>query len=80
MRIEKFGNLMTPTALEKSKPLYSFDLSPQHTAGRIEFSLPYKLDFGVSEYGIVGRQATLLSSSQDVSERSILGKGVIGWN
>jgi hypothetical protein len=76
----KYGDLMTPTDLEKSKPLYSFDLSPQHRTGRIEFDIPYKLDFGVSESGIVGRQATLLSSSQDVRKMNILGKGVIGWN
>lgn len=71
---------MTPTDLEKSQPLYSFELSPQHSTGRIEFNLPYKLDFGVSESGIVGRQATLLSSGQDVNRPNILGKGVIGWN
>lgn len=71
---------MTPTDLENSKPLYSFELSPRHSTERIEFHLPYKLDFGVSESGIVGRQATLLLSSRDVSKMSILGKGVIGWD
>lgn len=71
---------MTPTDLENSKPLYSFELSPQYSTERIEFHLPHRLDFGVSESGIVGRQATLLSSSRDMSEMSILGKGVIGWN
>lgn len=71
---------MTPTDLKKSKPLYSFELNPQHSTGQIDFHLPYKLDFGVSESGIVGRQATLLSSSRDVDKTSILGKGVIGWN
>ena len=77
----KYGNLMTPTDLENSKPLYFFELCPQYkSTERIEFHLPHRLDFGVSESGIVGRQATLLSSSRDMSEMSILGKGVIGWD
>lgn len=71
---------MTPTDLENSQPLYSFKISPQYSTERIEFDLPYRLDFGVSESGIVGRQATLISSSRDVSKTSILGKGIIGWN
>lgn len=71
---------MNPTDLEKSQPLHSFQLSPQHSTGRIKFDLPYRLEFGVSESGIVGRQATLLLSSREVSETSILGTGIIGWN
>lgn len=40
----------------------------------MEFELPTKLDLGVSETGVIGRQVTIREGA------SILGIGVVGYN
>lgn len=77
----KYGDFMNTRDLEKTSPLFSFKLNPQHdAAGRVAFYFPRKLDFGVSDFGIVGRQATLLSPSDEMGDTNIIWKGIIGWN
>ncbi|KAJ5391460.1 hypothetical protein N7509_006950 [Penicillium cosmopolitanum] len=81
MRIEKYGDLSTsfpPTA-----PLHQFrlDLSqnkclkPGFHQTEMEFELPERLDLGVSEKGVVGRQVTLREA-----EGAVLGVGIVGFN
>lgn len=41
----------------------------------IEFELPERLDLGVSEKGVIGRQVTVREQGG-----SILGIGVVGYN
>lgn len=41
----------------------------------MEFELPERLDLGVSEKGVVGRQVTLRQA-----EGAVLGIGIVGYN
>jgi hypothetical protein len=41
----------------------------------IEFELPERLDLGVSEKGVIGRQVTVREEGG-----SILGIGIVGYN
>ncbi|CAI7608098.1 unnamed protein product [Penicillium glandicola] len=63
-------------------PLYQFSLNMEQdksftTANSmdIEFELPERLDLGVSEKGVIGRQVTVREEGG-----SILGVGVVGYN
>lgn len=63
---------LTSTDSALHQPLHSFSLD---TRGQtMEFELPERLDLGISETGIVGRQVTLLSRNV------LLGTGIVGWN
>ncbi|KAJ6137399.1 hypothetical protein N7471_003885 [Penicillium samsonianum] len=80
MRIEKFGDLSTTS--QSTSPLHQFHLNMQQdknlkTANptEIEFELPERLDLGVSEKGVIGRQVTVREQGG-----SILGIGVVGYN
>lgn len=56
-----------------SQPLHSFALDTG-SSNAMEFELPEKLDLGVSERGIIGRQVTLLFGN------TTLGTGIVGYN
>ncbi|KAJ5184458.1 hypothetical protein N7491_007677 [Penicillium cf. griseofulvum] len=79
MRIEKYGDLSTTS---QPSPLHQFNLNMEQgksskTANmtEIEFELPERLDLGVSEKGVIGRQVTVREQGG-----SILGIGVVGYN
>jgi hypothetical protein len=76
----KSGDLSTSSEL--STPLYQFSLNlKQHKNSKLahptemEFELPERLDLGVSEKGVIGRQVTVKEQGG-----SILGVGVVGYN
>ncbi|KAJ5767332.1 uncharacterized protein N7511_004948 [Penicillium nucicola] len=80
VRIEKYGDISN-TSLENT-PLHQFRLemtkdrnsrSASHT--EMVFDLPQRLDLGVSEKGIIGRQVTVREEGG-----SILGIGIVGYN
>ncbi|KAJ5204747.1 uncharacterized protein N7498_005626 [Penicillium cinerascens] len=81
MRIEKYGDLSTSTP--NTPPLHQFqiDLSrsqsmkPGHRQTEMEFELPERLDLGVSEKGVVGRQVTMRDPAG-----TVLGVGIVGYN
>ncbi|KAJ5551741.1 hypothetical protein N7535_000316 [Penicillium sp. DV-2018c] len=80
MRIEKSGDLSASP--QPSSPLYQFSLDlKQHKYSRsahpteMEFELPERLDLGVSEKGVIGRQVTVREQGG-----SILGIGIVGYN
>ncbi|KGO74301.1 hypothetical protein PITC_069580 [Penicillium italicum] len=80
MRIEKYGDLSTTT--QSISPLYQFRLNmgqdKNHKTANpmeIEFELPERLDLGVSDMGVIGRQVTVREQGG-----SILGIGVVGYN
>lgn len=70
LRIERYGDL---TSAMPSQPLHSFALDT-NSSKAMEFELPEKLDLGISERGILGRQVTLLSRN------ATLGTGIVGYN
>ncbi|OQE24562.1 hypothetical protein PENSTE_c007G07376 [Penicillium steckii] len=81
IRIEKYGDLSTSVPV--TAPLHQFRVnlsqdkslkSFSHEA-EIQFELPERLDLGVSEKGIVGRQVTLREA-----EGAVLGVGIVGFN
>ncbi|KAJ5682675.1 hypothetical protein N7462_005840 [Penicillium macrosclerotiorum] len=81
MRIEKYGDLST-AATTTTSPLHHFHLdlaqSPNLKPTQrtdMEFDLPERLDLGVSEKGVVGRQVTLSDAGG-----AILGVGIVGYN
>ncbi|KAJ5961313.1 uncharacterized protein N7479_008463 [Penicillium vulpinum] len=80
IRIEKYGDLSTTT--QPISPLYQFHLNSERdknsnttNLAEIEFELPERLDLGVSEKGIIGRQVTVREQGG-----SILWIGVVGYN
>ncbi|KAI2707287.1 hypothetical protein CBS147332_6941 [Penicillium roqueforti] len=80
MRIEKFGDLSITS--QSISPLHQFRLNMGqdkncNTANpmEIEFELPERLDLGVSDKGVIGRQVTVREQGG-----SILGIGVVGYN
>lgn len=76
----KYGDLSTRTP---DPPIHQFklDLSqdqnmkPGHCQREMEFELPERLDLGVSEKGVVGRQVTMREAGG-----AILGVGIVGYN
>jgi len=77
----KYGDLSTSTA--NIPPLYQFkldlsqnhSLKPGHRQTEMEFELPERLDLGVSEKGVVGRQVTMKDTGG-----AVLGVGIVGYN
>jgi len=50
-------------------------LKPGHRQTEMEFELPERLDLGVSEKGVVGRQVTMKDTGG-----AVLGVGIVGYN
>ncbi|KAJ5904586.1 hypothetical protein N7504_006969 [Penicillium tannophilum] len=77
MRIEKYGDLSSNGA--SSAPLHQFQLdftkNARNFQRNVEFELPERLDLGVSEKGVVGRQLTMSET-----DGTILGIGIVGYN
>ncbi|KAJ6191184.1 hypothetical protein N7519_001205 [Penicillium mononematosum] len=80
MRIEKFGDLSSTS--QSTTPLHQFRLNMKQdknhstaNSTEIEFELPERLDLGVSEKGVIGRQVTVREQGG-----SILGIGIVGYN
>ncbi|KAJ0420523.1 hypothetical protein BJY00DRAFT_312945 [Aspergillus carlsbadensis] len=89
LRIERHGDLtLAPSTLLslKSQPLHQFQLQPHSPpqsksalSSELEFSLPERLDLGVSERGIVGRQVTVFATGQ-AGEVIPMGNGIVGYD
>ncbi|KAL3444755.1 hypothetical protein BJX65DRAFT_282846 [Aspergillus insuetus] len=91
LQIERHGDLtLAPTTLlaEKSQPLHQFQLLPHFSSpskssalssSELEFSLPERLDLGISERGIVGRQVTVFARGQ-AGEVIPMGNGIVGYD
>jgi hypothetical protein len=90
----RHGDLtLAPTTLlaEKleSQPLHQFQLLPHFSSpskssalsssSELEFSLPERLDLGISERGIVGRQVTVFARGQ-AGEVIPMGNGIVGYD
>lgn len=80
VHIRKFGDLSITS--QSISPLHQFRLNMGqdkncNTANsmEIEFELPERLDLGVSDKGVIGRQVTVREQGG-----SILGIGVVGYN
>ncbi|KAJ5465896.1 hypothetical protein N7530_009683 [Penicillium desertorum] len=80
VRIRKFGDLSTTS--QSTAPLHQFRLNMEQDKNprtvnptEIEFELPERLDLGVSEKGVIGRQVTVREEGG-----SILGIGIVGYN
>ncbi|KAJ5753229.1 hypothetical protein N7520_010146 [Penicillium odoratum] len=77
MRIEKYGDLSANKP--STAPLHQFQLDFTRDApmsqSNVEFELPERLDLGVSEKGVVGRQLTMSET-----DGTILGIGIVGYN
>ncbi|KAJ6031968.1 hypothetical protein N7540_002700 [Penicillium herquei] len=78
LRIEKYGDLST--GQPATPPLHQFRLdlakqTPRSFQTDIIIELPDRLDLGVSEKGVVGRQITMIET-----DGSILGVGIVGYN
>ncbi|KAF5862279.1 hypothetical protein ETB97_011892 [Aspergillus alliaceus] len=77
LRIERHGDL---TSALRSPPLHQFRLRPcGKSRGEMEFELPERLDLGVSETGIVGRQVTVLVEGSS-SVGNGIGTGIVGYD
>ncbi|KAB8240938.1 hypothetical protein BDV35DRAFT_398160 [Aspergillus flavus] len=75
LRIERYGDL---TSARMSEPLHQFRLQPGGKGNdEMEFELPERLDLGVSETGIVGRQVTVLVEGQSSVG---VGVGIVGYD
>ncbi|EYE99023.1 uncharacterized protein EURHEDRAFT_383209 [Aspergillus ruber CBS 135680] len=74
LRIEKYGDLTSSPTLASS-PLHAFRLSPQPGTSKMEMEceLPERLDLGISDTGIVGRQVTVVADGR-------MGTGVVGYD
>lgn len=60
------------------EPLHQFRLQPGGKGNdEMEFELPERLDLGVSETGIVGRQVTVLVEGQSSVG---VGMGIVGYD
>lgn len=73
-------------SLGQIAPLHAFQLRPSSSplssgkkAGEMEFSLPQKLDLGVSEQGIVGRKVTVVARGEG-GEVLQMGNGIVGYD
>ncbi|KAJ5614525.1 hypothetical protein N7528_008179 [Penicillium herquei] len=78
MRIEKYGDLST--GQPATPPLHQFCLdlakqTPRTFQTDVIIELPERLDLGVSEKGVVGRQITMTET-----DGSVLGIGIVGYN
>jgi hypothetical protein len=76
----KYGDISN-TSLNNT-PLHSFRLEMNQdkytrsaSQTEMEFELPQRLDLGVSEKGVIGRQVTVREE-----DGSILGIGIVGYN
>ncbi|KAI9932061.1 hypothetical protein ASPWEDRAFT_171813 [Aspergillus wentii DTO 134E9] len=67
LRIERHGDLTSALGT----PLHTFQLNPNKS---LEFELPQRLDLGVSEMGIVGRQVTISAGGVGI------GTGIVGFD
>ncbi|OGM49988.1 hypothetical protein ABOM_001387 [Aspergillus bombycis] len=75
LRIERYGDL---TSARMSPPLHQFRLQPcGKDRAEMEFELPERLDLGVSETGIVGRQVTVMVEGQSSVG---VGTGIVGYD
>ncbi|KAE8316352.1 hypothetical protein BDV41DRAFT_528805 [Aspergillus transmontanensis] len=75
LRIERYGDL---SSARMSEPLHRFRLQPCGKGNdEMEFELPERLDLGVSETGIVGRQVTVLVEGQSSVG---VGMGIVGYD
>ncbi|KAF7619587.1 hypothetical protein F9C07_2716 [Aspergillus flavus] len=75
LRIERYGDLTSARMIE---PLHQFRLQPGGKGNdEMEFELPERLDLGVSETGIVGRQVTVLVEGQSSVG---VGMGIVGYD
>ncbi|KAB8079526.1 hypothetical protein BDV29DRAFT_164579, partial [Aspergillus leporis] len=73
LRIERHGDL---TSALMNDPLYRFRLRPcAKNHHEMEFELPERLDLGVSDKGIVGRQVTVMVEGESVG----VGMGIVGY-
>lgn len=75
-------------ALGQIAPLYAFQLRPSSSSSssslekkteEMEFSLPQRLDLGVSEQGIVGRKVTVVARGEG-GEVLQMGNGIVGYD
>ena len=80
VHVRKYGDLSTTSQF--TSPLYQFRLNMENDKNptsanpmEIELELPERLDLGVSEKGVIGRQVTVREQGG-----SILGIGVVGYN
>jgi hypothetical protein len=78
--VRKFGDLSSTAP--STTPLHQFRLNmgqdKNHSTvnpTEFEFELPERLDLGVSEKGVIGRQVTVREQGG-----SILGMGIVGYN
>ena len=74
-RNRKYGDL-TSSPTFTSPPLHAFRLRPRLSAAsktEMECELPERLDLGVSDRGIVGRQVTVVADGR-------MGMGVVGFD
>lgn len=77
----KYGDLSA--ASQNIVPLHSFRLdlaqSPAtksgHSQAEMEFELTERLDLGVSEMGVIGRQVSVSDA-----DGLVLGVGIVGYN
>ncbi|KAL3472020.1 hypothetical protein BJX99DRAFT_262739 [Aspergillus californicus] len=72
----------TTHALGKIQPLHTFQLRPSlssASSSEMEFDLPERLDLGVSERGIVGRQVTVVARGI-TGEVLQAGRGIVGFD
>ncbi|KNG87574.1 hypothetical protein ANOM_004055 [Aspergillus nomiae NRRL 13137] len=75
LRIERYGDL---TSAHMTPPLHQFRLQPcGKDRAEMEFELPERLDLGVSETGIVGRQVTVMVEGQSSVG---VGTGIVGFD
>ncbi|QMW27916.1 hypothetical protein G4B84_003205 [Aspergillus flavus NRRL3357] len=71
----RYGDLTSARMIE---PLHQFRLQPGGKGNdEMEFELPERLDLGVSETGIVGRQVTVLVEGQSSVG---VGMGIVGYD
>jgi len=79
IQYRKYGDISNSS--QSSAPLHEFKLNMKHdkvsskNATEMEFELPEKLELGVSEKGVIGRQVTVCEEGG-----TILGIGVVGFN
>ncbi|KAJ5162620.1 uncharacterized protein N7500_004450 [Penicillium coprophilum] len=80
IRIEKYGDLSATS--HPNSPLHQFCLNMENDKNtnttnprEFEFELPERLDLGVSEKGVIGRQVTVREQGGP-----IIGTGVVGYN
>ncbi|PYH99426.1 hypothetical protein BO71DRAFT_369019 [Aspergillus ellipticus CBS 707.79] len=76
VRIERYGDLTTQTSVP---PLHHFRVPfSAPGSGEIEVLFPERLELGISERGIVGRQVSVVLAGVDVDV--CMGRGVVGFD